>query len=83
MTIVQANESMTSVLSQVKDLAEIRDSSGTILGLFVPGTAEEARLYIHAWLTLDPEQVRLRKQSAEKTFTTEEVLTHVRSLGDR
>jgi hypothetical protein len=81
MTSVLADESMRSLLSQVKELAEVRDADGNVLGVFAPGTPEEVRLYLHAWFTLDPAQVQKQKQTPEKTYTTQEVLAHLRSLG--
>ncbi len=82
MTSVLADEAMRSALSQVKELTEIRDADGNTLGVFAPGTPEEVRLYLHAWLTLDPAQVQKQKQTPEKTYTTQEVLAHLQSLGN-
>jgi hypothetical protein len=82
MSIFLADPAMKATLSGIKDVTEIRDADGNVLGVFAPGTsADEVRLYLHAWLTLDPEQVRRQKQTAERTYTTQEVLAHLQSLG--
>ncbi|HEX4591598.1 MAG TPA: hypothetical protein VH120_16800 [Gemmataceae bacterium] len=68
MSTIMVDQAMKAALSGVTDVAEMRDADGNVLGVFAPGaSSEEARLYLHAWMTLDPEQVRKQKQATEKT----------------
>lgn len=80
MTGIRADQTTIDFLSQVRQPVEVQDGSGRVIGVFSPGTPEEARLYLHAWLSLDPEDVRRQKQMSERTYTTQEVLEHLKSL---
>jgi hypothetical protein len=83
MTSLRADESVTRLLRGVSTPVEITDHAGKVLGVFAPGDPEEARLRLHAWLTLDPAQVQRQKQAPEKTYTTQEVLDYLKSLKTR
>jgi hypothetical protein len=62
-------------------LTEIRDTEGKVLGFFSPIDRERAAAYAEAASHFDPEEMKRRKLSNEKDYTTAEVLQHLQSLG--
>jgi hypothetical protein len=44
MSTITADPALTQMLSQVKDIAEIRGSDGALLGIFTPKEVEEQRI---------------------------------------
>lgn len=80
MITLKADVSLPSVLGQVNETAEIRDAGGKLLGFFVPAGQEEAVLYREAASHFDAEEMKRRKQSGAKGYSTREVLEHLRSL---
>jgi hypothetical protein len=80
MQSVTADDVMKAALSQVKEIAEVRDANGTMLGFFAPTSLKNAALYAHAAANIDPAWVRTQKRTPEKTYTTQEVLAHLRTL---
>lgn len=80
MSTITADLTMKSVLSQVKDVAEIRDADGNLLGLFTPHTAEESELYKHATKLFDPAELERRKrEEAGSGLPLEEVWKNIRA----
>jgi hypothetical protein len=75
-----ADDAMMAVLSMAKELAEIRDRNGTVIGFFAPVGLERAHLYAQAAAAADPAEIQRRKQAGHKTHTTQEVLAHLDSL---
>lgn len=74
-------EGMTAAqLEKAESVSEVRDASGKFLGMFAPGTPEEARLYLHAWLSLDPAEVKRQKATTEPSYSYAEVEAHLKSL---
>ena len=70
-----------TVASLIADrrLVAVTDRTGAVVGYFAPATSpqEMARRYLGL---PDPEEVRLQRESAEKTYTTAEVKAYLRSL---
>lgn len=75
-----ADNQMLAILSQAKELAEIRDPSGQVIGFFAPVAQDRAHLYAQAAATADPLEIQRRKAPDRKTHSTEEVLKHLDSL---
>lgn len=82
MTVVIANDAVQVFLSSIKTEAEIRNPAGGILGYFKPAPPDEDLLYEQAKALFDPEEVERRAASKERGYTTEEVLSHLRSTGN-
>jgi hypothetical protein len=80
MTSLTADNATLATLSQAKELVEIRDPKGVILGFFAPVALERAPLYAAAAAQLDPTETQRRKAAPQKTHTTQEVLDHLDSL---
>jgi hypothetical protein len=80
MITLTADEKMLAILREAKGLAEIRDSSGEIIGFFAPVSVERAHLYAQAATQISPAEVKRRKEEGGPTHTTQEVLRHLDSL---
>lgn len=72
-----------STLLGVAEPAEIRNSSGELLGFFCPASPESARLYAAAAADISPEEVARRKQARLRSATTADVLDQLQRLADR
>jgi|688.fasta_scaffold586103_2 hypothetical protein len=77
---VIADPEVESTLVGVMEPAEIRGSSGELLGYFCPASPETARAYAAASAALNTREIGHRKASAEEPLTTAAVLAHLRSL---
>ena len=75
-----ADAAMKSKLGQLDQPAEIRDADGNVIGYFTPAGHHEALLYRDAAAHLDPDEMKCRKESGAKGFTTNEVLEHLKSI---
>jgi hypothetical protein len=80
MTKITVDSTTLAVLAQATSLAEVRDSSGTLIGFFAPASLEHADLYAQAAARINPQEIRRRAEAGGKTYTTGEVLEHLRSL---
>lgn len=83
MTTVTANGEMLTTLSGVKELAEVRDSSGKVIGFFAPMAIKNAQAYANAAAHIDPAEVRRTKEAGNRAYSTQEVLDHLGSLEKR
>jgi hypothetical protein len=81
MKVLTVNQDVLRLFQPATSLAEVRDAQGTIIGFFVPASVEHACEYAQAAAHFDPQELRRRRESSEKTFTTREVLEHLDSLG--
>jgi hypothetical protein len=77
---VTAEDAMQAALSQVKELAEICDSQGRILGYFAPVCLEHAAAYAEGAAHFDPAEITSRKEQKQPGHSTKEVLEHLKSL---
>lgn len=77
MTRVIVNEALRNMLHNFSQPLELRDESGQVLGRVFP--ALDPSLY-----NLEPqisqEEIRRRKQTKEKSYTTAEVLAYLEKL---
>jgi hypothetical protein len=80
MSTITAEGKTAAQLEQAESISEVRDPSGKFLGMFAPGPPEEALLYLHAWLSLDPADIKRQKATAEPTYSFAEVEGHLKSL---
>ena len=73
MVTLTANDAVLAVLGQVKELAEIRDASGTVIGFFAPanGLGDSK---------LNPLEIARRKAANQPGRSTREVFEHLLSL---
>jgi hypothetical protein len=79
MVIITANEAVQAAFLGIAQRAEIRNPSGKLIGYFEP-SEELLNLYDEARKRIDPEEIKRRKESKEPGITTQELLTHLRSL---
>ncbi len=81
MTHLTADSAMLAVLSQAKELAEIRDASGKIIGYFAPVSAKDPQRQAQAAARLDRADLE-RRWATERGQgrTTREVFEHLLSL---
>lgn len=80
MTTLTADEAMLAVLRQANGLAEIRDTSGAVVGFYAPVTLEHAAQFASAAAHIDPAELKCRRESTDTCYTTREVFERLRSL---
>jgi hypothetical protein len=80
MISLTADDAMLAILKQAKELAEIRDLSGKVVGFFAPLALPDAQFYANAAAHIDPAEIRRRKKVGGNTATTEEVLQNLKTL---
>ena len=81
MSTVTAPEGLLTLLSNLKERTEVRDSNGKLVGYFMPFSQDEAEKYERAKKLFDPEERRRRKETERGTgVTTEEMHKRVCSL---
>jgi hypothetical protein len=80
MTTITIDDKLLEVLTQAASLAEVRDLKGTLIGFFAPANLEHADLYAQAATRISPQEIRQRAEGGGETYTTQEVLKHLRSL---
>jgi hypothetical protein len=80
MTSLIADEAVLAVLRQAKELAEVRDASGNVVGFFAPVALPYASSYASVAAQIDQAELQRRKQANAKGYTTREVFERLRSL---
>ena len=80
MVQMKANEAIMAVLGTLKGRAEILDEKGAVVAYLIPAESPEEQLRRKAFAEYDPERARRRRESPEGGFTTEQVLSHLKSL---
>jgi hypothetical protein len=80
MISLTVDDKMQAILSQAKELAEIRDSKGHVIGFFAPLALPDAQFYANAAAHIDPAEIARRKKAGGKTCTTEEVMQQLKAL---
>ncbi len=83
MTNVTVDDKAAAALARATDLVAVTDAAGRTVGYFAPVASREELMRRHLFATVDPEQVRRQKETAEKTYTTDEVRAYLRSLGPK
>jgi hypothetical protein len=70
-----------SALQGVADTAELYDSEGELLGVFVPANLNGVRKnYDDVKLTISEEEIQRRLGAKEKGYTTREIFEHLLTL---
>ena len=80
MITLMADETMLAILAQAKELAEIRDASGKVIGFFAPIALPQAGQYANAAAHIDPAAIQRAKEEKGPGRTTAEVLENLKSL---
>ncbi len=81
MITLTADKRMLALLARAKELAEIRDANGNVVGFFAPLSLPHAPEYAKAASQVDPTQIQERKKGKRPGHTTKEVLDRLRSMG--
>lgn len=77
MSTLTADETLRALLSQVKDVTQIRDTAGEVLGYFTP----RAKVYQRAAELFDPAEIKRRKEAEHgQGVSTEELLRRLQTL---
>lgn len=79
MVTITANEAVETVLTGLAQKTEIRSTSGRVIGYFEP-SQEVRKMYEEARKQFDPEELKRIKESGGPSYTTAEVLAHLRSV---
>ncbi len=82
MSAVTLDETAATDLRRATGVVELRDGAGNVLGVFAPffRSEQDFTQLIHRMLP-NPEDVRRQKAANKRTYTTDEVKAHLRSLG--
>jgi hypothetical protein len=75
-----ADEAVLAVLRQAKELVEVRDASGNVVGFFAPVALPQASSYARVAAQIERAEIERRKQANVKGYTTREVFEHLQSL---
>ncbi|HEY2785830.1 MAG TPA: hypothetical protein VGJ05_12745 [Fimbriiglobus sp.] len=82
MSVVTLDESISENLRRATGIVELRDGAGKVLGVFAPFfRSEQDFTQLIRRILPHPDDVRHQKAVNEKTFSTDEVKAHLRSLG--
>lgn len=74
-----ANDAMLAVLNQAKDVTEIRDASGKVVGFYAPASSAKSHLLIRAAMRIDPQETE-RRIAEQGGYTTKEVFEYLKSI---
>jgi hypothetical protein len=82
MSTVKADKALGVLLSELKDVTQIQDTNGEVLGYFTPRAQLDAQAYERAPDLFDPVETQRRKQAEHgKGLVLEEVMRRLHSLG--
>ncbi len=82
MGTVIASEAVRSLLGELTERTEVRDSDGKLLGYFTPQSQTDAELYARARKLFDPVELEHRvKTQHGQGYTIDEVMRRLESLG--
>jgi len=82
MQSLTVDDALAPAMRQVKELAEVRDGQGNLIGFFAPVSLEHAARYAQAAAAADPLAAKQPKNNGPAA-TTAEVLERLRSLEPR
>jgi hypothetical protein len=80
MITVTAPVEIAGILGEAKELVEIRDSSGKVIGFFAPSSMQHAAQYAKAAAQTDRAVIQRAKEESGPNRTTAEVLERLRAL---
>jgi hypothetical protein len=75
-----ADNTLREYLLRAKEVTEIRDARGELLGYYAPAALAERIPALRIAALFDPEELRRRKASNHPGYTFDEVQEHLRSL---
>lgn len=75
-----ADSTMAAVLGQAKEVAEIRDASGTVIGFFAPITGANGCVNSHSVPVLDPAELKRRREDNAHNVSTKELFEYLKTL---
>jgi hypothetical protein len=78
-----ADKKMLALLAQVKELGEVRDANGNVVGFFAPLSLPHGQEYAKAAAQIDPAEMQRRKKDKRPGHTTKEVLKRFSSDSSR
>ena len=77
-----ATDDMLAALGDAKDIIEVRDTEGKVVGYFAPVSPDYARRLAAFAAQSDPAEMKRRRESPGPHYTTAEVFEHLLSLTD-
>jgi hypothetical protein len=83
MTTFTADPQLRDLFGRFREVTEVRDSTGKLIGTFTPAAYTENEPYTRAAAHFDPEELKRRKESNQVGKTTAEVLELLKSLGSQ
>ena len=81
MITVTAPVEIADILAEAKELVEVRDGSGKVIGFFAPSSMQHAAQYAKAAAQTDRTAIQRAKEENGPNRTTAEVLERLRSRG--
>src|SRR5262245_1030973 len=82
MSTITADARLLTVLNQMKEVTEIRDANGNLVGVYTPNVSEETMLVETARKLVDFKELERRKrEESGKGISTAEMLRQLDSLG--
>jgi hypothetical protein len=80
MSSLTADNTLKDSLVQAKEVTEIRDLSGQLLGYFAPTAVAQQIPALRLASLFDPEELKRRKACTEPGYSLDEIMQHLRSL---
>jgi hypothetical protein len=78
---VIADAALQSTFEGITETIELRGEHGELLGFFSPASPETAKFYADAAMSITRDDIARRQQMAHATYSTAEVLSHLRNAG--
>jgi hypothetical protein len=82
MASITADNTLRAYLLQAKEVTEIRDAGGQVLGYFAPAALAELVPALRLAALFDAEELKRRKASTHPGYTFDEVNEHLAIVGD-
>lgn len=83
MNTVTANDDLQALLSRIREVAEIRDAGGNLLGYFTPSAEAEKIAYERASRLFDPTEMKRRAESSQPGRTIDQIMERLKALEER
>ena len=80
MASMTADNMLKDYLLQAKEVTEIRDAGGEVLGYYAPAAVADQIPALRLAALFDPEELKRRKASTHPGYSYEQVKEHLRSL---
>lgn len=86
MASMTADSTLKGYLDRTKEITEIRDEDGQVLGYYAPASVADqvpAVQVLRIASLFDPEEIKRRKASKHPGYSFEQVMEHLRSLENK